>query len=193
MVTNPVKNTELVVQVSLPVATGNGGRRPKGRRLAAGFVFVSRLMPKGGNMAQGSNNQNNAVAGWMALFFLAAVCWLVLHLFSGSSSSGSYEVSPSNGTPTTDANEWANDGAAWVVNPADLHIDAVVKNTGGTAATPDCDVHAADNSGAYSGTDVVTDSSSLNPGETWDFSDDLTITNQGANYVTQITVNCQNG
>lgn len=40
-VVNPVKNTELVVQVSLPVAHRKMRRCPKGHRLAAGFVFLA--------------------------------------------------------------------------------------------------------------------------------------------------------
>lgn len=109
-----------------------------------------------------------------------------------NTSPAKYDVYPQGGTPTTDATVWANDGSAQVVNPADLRLYGEVKNTGGKSGTPSCTIQAHDDSYSYHGTDIVTRTSPLNPGGVWDWKDDITITSQGAQYVTQIEVSCQN-
>lgn len=77
-----------------------------------------------------------------------------------------------------------------VINPGDLRVYGQVKNTGKGAGTPSCTLQAHDAAYSYSGTDVVTKTSPLQPGATWNFADNLTITNQGASYITVVSVSC---
>jgi hypothetical protein len=103
-----------------------------------------------------------------------------------------YVVYPQGASsPTSNATEWASDGAASVINPADLRIYGEVKNTGGKSDTPTCTIQAHDDTYSYHGTDAVERTSPLKPGGIWDWVDDVTITSQGAQYVTKIEVICQ--
>jgi hypothetical protein len=77
-----------------------------------------------------------------------------------------------------------------VVNPADLSVYFSVTNTGKTAGEPQCTVNASDPSGAYSGFGAGTLASPVQPGRTEDSIMDVTITSQGAQYVTSVTVTC---
>jgi hypothetical protein len=78
-----------------------------------------------------------------------------------------------------------------VVNPATLDVTVRVINTGQGAGTPSCQINASDPSGSYSGADLVTLQGKLQPGQATNFDDPhITITNQGARYVTQVTVTC---
>lgn len=74
-------------------------------------------------------------------------------------------------------------------NPADLKFYATVKNTGDAAGTPDCTVKAQDDSSSYHGFDTFT-LKTVQPGASFDWQGDLTITGQGAPYVTKVTVSC---
>ena len=77
-----------------------------------------------------------------------------------------------------------------VINPADLGVTVKVTNTGSGTGTPDCTINAQDASGAYHGFDQVTLQGTLAAGATTRFADNVTITSQGARYVTQVTVSC---
>jgi hypothetical protein len=77
-----------------------------------------------------------------------------------------------------------------VINPADLGVTVQVTNTGSKAGTPSCTIDAQDPSFAYSGVDVATLKDPVAPGATTHFADNITITGQGAQYVTQVTVKC---
>lgn len=77
-----------------------------------------------------------------------------------------------------------------VANPAELDVTVQVTNTGPTAGTPQCAIRASDASEAYGGVDVVTLQKPVPAGATKVFVDDVTITNQGAQYVTLVLVNC---
>ena len=77
-----------------------------------------------------------------------------------------------------------------VVNPADLSVVIEVTNTGSKPGTPSCTIDAQDPSFAYSGVDVATLANPVAPGATTHFADNVTITQQGAQYVTQVTVKC---
>ena len=102
-----------------------------------------------------------------------------------------YVVYPQGASaPTSVATEWASNGAASIINPADLRVYGEVKNTGGKSGTPSCTIQAHDDAYSYHGTDVVERTSPLKPGGIWDWVDDVTITSQGAQYVTKIEVQC---
>jgi hypothetical protein len=77
-----------------------------------------------------------------------------------------------------------------VVNPADLAVYFTVKNTGGSAGSPQCTVNASDPSGAYTGFNSGTVASAIQPGATEKNMINVTITSQGAKYVTSVTVTC---
>ncbi len=77
------------------------------------------------------------------------------------------------------------------INPADLDVTVKVTNTGSKAGAPYCTVSAQDGSGAYHGFNAGTLSSSVAPGTTETFVLPITITSQGAQYVTQATASCR--
>ncbi len=76
-----------------------------------------------------------------------------------------------------------------VVNPATLGVIFHVKNTGSKAGTPYCTINVSDTNGTYSGTDAFT-LKTVQPGQTVTSADNLTITKQGAQYVTGGTISC---
>ena len=77
-----------------------------------------------------------------------------------------------------------------VINPADLGVTVQLTNTGSSPGTPTCTIQASDPSGAYNGIDVVTLQDPVQPGQTTHFADNIVITSQGAQYVSQATVKC---
>lgn len=77
-----------------------------------------------------------------------------------------------------------------VVNPAAVDVTLKITNTGSSAATPTCTVEASDSSGAYSGVNAGSLGSPVQPGQTVTSVMEVTITNQGAQYVTSATVSC---
>jgi hypothetical protein len=77
-----------------------------------------------------------------------------------------------------------------VINPADLAVVVQVTNTGDQAGTPTCTIDAEDGSYAYHGVDVATLKDPVAAGATTNFADNLTITGQGAQYVTEATAKC---
>jgi hypothetical protein len=89
-------------------------------------------------------------------------------------------------------------GAKWkakvenyqVINPADLGVTVQVINTGTKPGRPTCTVEAQDPSYTHTGIDVVTLNDPVQPGQTATYVDNVTITRQGARYVTQVTVSC---
>ena len=76
------------------------------------------------------------------------------------------------------------------VNPADLSVAVRVTNTGSKSGTPTCTINAQDPSYTYTGVDIATLQGSVASGASTTFVDNLTITEQGAKYVTQVTVSC---
>lgn len=76
------------------------------------------------------------------------------------------------------------------VNPADLDVAVEVTNTGSKAGTPTCTIKASDASGAYNGFDQAKMNGPLAAGASSDYSSDVTITSQGASYVTDVTATC---
>lgn len=89
-------------------------------------------------------------------------------------------------------------GAKWkasvkdyqVIKPADLGVTVQVTNTGTKPGAPTCTVEAQDPSYTYTGIDTVTLNIPVQPGHTVTYVDIVTITRQGAQHVTQVTVNC---
>jgi hypothetical protein len=61
-------------------------------------------------------------------------------------------------------------------------------NNGTKAENWECTVRASDPSGAYSGWDILSSTSPLGAGESDRYGGSLTITNEGAAYVTDVTL-----
>lgn len=76
-----------------------------------------------------------------------------------------------------------------VVNPATLAVTFHVTNHGSKAGTPNCTINVGDVNDSYTGSDAFT-MNSIKPGQTVTSVDNLTITHQGAQYVTQGTITC---
>lgn len=76
-----------------------------------------------------------------------------------------------------------------VINPATLAVTFHITNTGNAAGSPTCQIEAEDVNYTYSGVDSV-QMKPIQPGQTITSVDNLTITKQGAQYVTQGKITC---
>ncbi len=116
----------------------------------------------------------------MIILSVMAVIVLIIILASalgGSSKKAKY-------TATVDTSNIA------VINPATVSLSFKVTNTGNAPGQPWCTTHASDVNDTYSGTDYFQLSSHIQPGQTSTSADSITITKQGAQYVTQATISC---
>lgn len=78
-----------------------------------------------------------------------------------------------------------------VINPATVSVGFRVTNIGKVSGTPSCTIDVQDPSYTYHGVDVVTLKDPLSPGQTINSADpSITITKQGAAYVTTPDVKC---
>lgn len=108
-------------------------------------------------------------------------------------------TSPARSHPARSAAPARHAGpAAWrvtrfaeITNPATLTVSGYVTNTGGSPGTPSCDITASDPGGSYYGFDTITAKNPVRPGRRVYFTDPVTITNQGARYVTSVKVSCR--
>lgn len=75
-------------------------------------------------------------------------------------------------------------------NPATIAFTASVTNNSDTTGTPECTVRFQDAGGSYSGFDKFTLANPLAPGETANFRGDVVIKNEGAQYVTEQSIEC---
>lgn len=125
--------------------------------------------------APGAKRKPNARA-WGCLGFALAVvgliAWFLVSVFGA-----------------TDPFTAKTDGIM-VVNPAAVDVTLKITNTSSSPATPTCTVDASDSSGAYSGVNEGSLSEPVQPGQTMTSVMEVTITHQGAQYVTSATVSC---
>lgn len=77
-----------------------------------------------------------------------------------------------------------------VENPASVRVFVNVVNSGDNPGMPECTVRAADPTGAYSGFEVFEMLETVAPGETGTFNGTIVITNQGAGFVDEASVEC---
>jgi cytoskeletal protein RodZ len=101
----------------------------------------------------------------------------------------SYSAYPQGGTPTQSAADWYAHNS-YVLNDSAVNVYVEAKNIGGQAGSPTCTIKAQNANGTNSGTAVVP-RPNLAPGAVTDFNSIVTISNQGARSVTQISVSCQ--
>jgi hypothetical protein len=75
-------------------------------------------------------------------------------------------------------------GGLSVQNPAEVEVYITVKNTGKNSGTPTCTINLSSPGGAYTGFDGLTPENPIPAGGQESYTDTITVTNQGANYVT---------
>lgn len=132
--------------------------------------------PQSAPPAQKPGSKSRPLRGCLTLVAVAGVVVVIIVVATGAGGSGA---------------SWkATVGGTAVINPADLAVTVHVTNTGKTAGTPTCKVQANDPSYAYTGFDEGTLTNPVQPGQTVTYVDNVTITGQGAQYVTQATVSC---
>jgi len=113
-----------------------------------------------------------------AAYIVTGVMCLIIFLIVllGSNSKSGYSAS------TTGYN---------VVDDATLSVSFKVTNHSNTSGDPTCTITAQSPNGNDYGTDQFQLSESLSPGQTVNSQDEITISNQGANNVTQTSVSCR--
>lgn len=107
----------------------------------------------------------------------------------GGNNSKSNQSSSSDGVSSLRSYPATIEGSA-VVNPATLAIRFTVRNDGSQPVTPNCDLRAKDVSGTYSGFDLFTPTTPIEPGGMQHLVGHLTITKQGAQYATDMSISC---
>jgi outer membrane murein-binding lipoprotein Lpp len=106
-----------------------------------------------------------------------------------STAMATFWVFPTGTTsPTQVAQEWFMHNSK-VVNPSTISVAATVKNIGGDPGAPNCTITAQNDDGSNTGTATVA-RPSLAAGATADFTTNVTVSNQGAQSVTQINATC---
>lgn len=81
-------------------------------------------------------------------------------------------------------------GESHLVDPSTRNVSYTVTNSGNVPQKANCYVTVQNSGGNYSGWSTGT-TEILNPGETKTFKRDITISNQGAAYITEGSVICQ--
>lgn len=122
----------------------------------------------------------NAVATVLTVAVFIAVPLLIVLWITGVFSSGKHAKYQA----TLDISN------AVVVNPATLSVAFHVKNVGNAPGSPTCTIDVSDPSGTYSGQDMLTNGPTIQPGKTSTSADQITITKQGAQYVTTGKITC---
>jgi hypothetical protein len=152
----------------------------------------------------GQQKQAWIVAGGIgAVILIGALIGQASHRDGGTDASGSAAgatptmiQSPTSSTvPSSSAGTpvWVAKVSDWrVLNPASLRVWITVRNTGTAAGTPSCTVSVRDSSYTYSGWDVWSYRKPIQPRHMTYGSGPITVTNQGAAYVTQAKVKCKN-
>lgn len=85
---------------------------------------------------------------------------------------------------------WGTGGSVQQIGPADLRVYFTVQNVGKGSGSPTCQVTAGNPSSPYYGFDTVYWNKPIPAGRQISDYYDITITNNGAQYVTQVSVKC---
>lgn len=72
-----------------------------------------------------------------------------------------------------------------------LRVSAGVANIGDQTGRPECRVRATEPTGQYRGSDTFEVRDSLAPGSSTSFVAELVITNEGAEKITEVTIDCK--
>lgn len=120
-------------------------------------------------------NASNTRIGCITLIVVGLAIGGAIALFSGGSSGAKYTATVSDFT---------------AVNPADLAVTLKITNSGSKSGKPTCTVQANDPSYTYTGIDVGDLTDPIAQGATITTVMNLTISKQGAQYVTNATAKC---
>lgn len=115
--------------------------------------------------------------------FILVGCFLLL----GAITSGS----KGEQTPKAEAKYEAEVRNYSVADSATLRVDIKVHNVGNAAGKPSCHIEADNGTRAYHGFDRVERTEDLSPDGWWGFAQNITVSNQGAAHVKEVTVNCK--
>lgn len=103
---------------------------------------------------------------------------------------------PATTTPTTAGSasytaSFQPDGLM-VIDPADIRYFITVENTGDASGTPTCTINLSSPGGGYTGFDGITPTNPIKAGGTESYADTISVTGQGASYITLAasTVTC---
>lgn len=77
-----------------------------------------------------------------------------------------------------------------VVNPATVNVSVEVTQVGAGTGHPSCTINVSDPGGSYTGVDIFNAPILRGDGDSAEFNGNVTVTNQGAKYVTKATVDC---
>ncbi len=110
----------------------------------------------------------------LAIVFVPIILWL--------------RSSASSAPPTSTYEAHITDFSA--IDPATAQALVTVKNTGSVEAAPTCQISVYNTSRTYQGYDTFDQLKKLKPGEQWSFNATVTVTDQGAAYVTEGAAGC---
>lgn len=79
---------------------------------------------------------------------------------------------------------------AEIVDPATVRVYVMVRNTGDEAGVPSCTVRVSNESDTYDGFDIFSLDDPIRPGKQRGFNGLITVTNEGAAFVTESDVDC---
>jgi hypothetical protein len=141
-----------------------------------------------------AKSRRTAVKVIGALVVVGLLIWGVSAMFGGGSSDAPATAASASPDQTYDlqpAKFKATVTSTRVQNPATLTVFARVKNVSKVEGRAQCFVEARDPSGTYDGYDNFNVRGFIQPGEEGLLRADLTVTNEGAIWATEITVDCE--
>jgi hypothetical protein len=118
------------------------------------------------------------------------ISWVVLAMIIIGSFLGMNKTSK-NDAPTVKASYETTIGSSNVIDPATISIAVKIRNISSVAGSPRCSVSASNASGTYKGYDYFSDLGSIEPSKEGIFAARLTITNEGAQYITKANATCE--
>jgi hypothetical protein len=78
-----------------------------------------------------------------------------------------------------------------VQDPATLTVRVKAHNVGNAPGKPSCTIAADNGTRAYHGFDTFVRETDLGPDEYWGFNGNITITNEGAEHIKEVTASCK--
>ena len=126
-----------------------------------------------------ANTPKRKISRWWIVVGVLIFAYFVTYFGDSDSGSGTNKTTFMGSVFTID-----------VINPATVNVVFQLRNVGSVNGIPDCKVKVQDVSGTYSGYDYPIITKEVKPMETILGNVNLTITNQGASFVTEGSVTC---
>ena len=127
----------------------------------------------------GNVNPKRKVSKWLIVVGALVFAYLVTYFGGSGSGSGTSKTTFMGSVFKID-----------VINPATVNVEFQFRNVGSVNGIPNCKVKVQDVSGIYSGYDYPIITTEVKPMETISGNMNLTIRNQGASFVTEGSVTC---